>query len=286
MGLGGYIKKKAKSATPGAVIGGVLGGPVGAVIGGSISSAVGGPGGAMDSIVGKAPSINMDVGNVPGADAKQADWQAKSDAAASRQAQQVGLTSEDAANQAQTREQQTALNRALQDRVEGKGQSVAEMQFQQSKDAALNQALALRASARGVNPAVAQQQAAMQAAGITQQAAMGAAQLRAQEQQRAELALGQNLAGMRGQDLGFSEMGLKAGGMNQQAALQQQQLNDALVQKYLDAGYSLDIAQMNARVDLETARVTGATQNRNQNIQFVGQGMQAAGQVAATVAKA
>lgn len=229
-------------------------------------------GSALDSFIGEGASVQTEKGTFTDMPGQLAGFQSKSDAAAARQRD---ISAMGAGRQEQVRQDQLALNQALQARMAGKTPSVAEMQMRQGQDAAMQQALAMRASARGVNAAVAQQQAADQMAALSQQAVGQTAQMRAQEQMQAEQALGSQLAGMRGQDLSQEQLSL-------QTQLQQQQMNDALVMKYLDAGLTMQQAQLQAQVDLEKARVEQENVKRGQRAGMVG-GLMEAGAKAGTV---
>jgi hypothetical protein len=103
------------------------------------------------------------------------------------------------------------------------GNSVAQMQLQQSRDANNAAVAGNMAGQRGINPALA---ARLQSQALSQNNAMAAqqmAQLRAQEQLAAQQALSQHLAQSRGQDLsqymGAGQLKQGAQGINAQQAM-------------------------------------------------------------------
>lgn len=172
----------------------------------------------------------------------------------------------DARAQEQFRRQQMGLASTLWGGIQGNSPSVAELMYRRSADDAAQSAAALAAGTRGANPGLAMRQA-LNAQAMTQgQAALGASQLRAQEiaQQRGELA--QLLAQGRGMDIGIA-------GANQQAALEQQRLNDAAQQGYLGMVNQQDLARMNATNSLALAEMGKPTMAE----QAWGMGTQAVG---------
>lgn len=94
--------------------------------------------------------------------------------------------------------EQARLSQMLQAQAEGRGPSLAQMQFAQALQQAQAATQAQLASARGLSPAQAQQLAMQQQAAARQQAASQSGQLRLQEQLSAQSALG-NLLGQRRQ---------------------------------------------------------------------------------------
>lgn len=94
--------------------------------------------------------------------------------------------------------EQARLSQMLQAQAEGRGPSLAQMQFAQALQQAQAATQAQLASARGLSPAQAQQLALQQQAAARQQAAGQSGQLRLQEQMAAQSALG-NLLGQRRQ---------------------------------------------------------------------------------------
>lgn len=158
------------------------------------------------------------------------------------------------------------FNNTLSNWMNGSGPTAADAQFKQATNANLNSALALAASApgHGGNYAAAMRQAMNQNAMTTQNAALQAGQLRAQEQQGAAGMLGQSLQAQRAQDIGLAQgnqaVGLQAAMSNaqlqQQANLaqyqgsiqQQQGLNDRMMQ-LMKAGMGVEQAQYQAQVE-------------------------------------
>lgn len=99
---------------------------------------------------------------------------------------------------------QQALIAALQARAAGEGQSIAQRAFGQATDRNLAQMAGLvGAGSRGVSPALAMRQLTNANAGIAQQAAGQAGNLRLQEMNDASGQLATALAGFRGQDIGM-----------------------------------------------------------------------------------
>lgn len=138
--------------------------------------------------------------------------------------------------QAQFRAQQMGLAGTLQNRINGNAPSVAELQLKQGAQQAMKQQLAMSKGAFGMNPGAARRAAMQGQADIMGQQNMAAAQLRAQEQQAAEGAMGQLLAAGRGQDASLATAQAQ---MHQQANIQgadfQQQANQANLQAGLQA---------------------------------------------------
>lgn len=124
-------------------------------------------------------------------------------------------------NVAQAREMQEAGRNyqmgqlaRMEERAQGKGPSMAEMQYRQMVDAGNAAARSQAASARGGNMLMANRMASQQQALGMQAAAGTAGQLRLQEQLGYEQALNQAATGMRGQDLGVVESQLNERGQN------------------------------------------------------------------------
>lgn len=141
------------------------------------------------------------------------------------------------APQAQFRNGQMDLVQALTMQANGQGPSLAQGQLQQATDRNLAQAMALGQSMGGAQGAgLAQRNILQQQAGMSQQAASDSSLLRLQEQLQARNMLGQVLAGARGQDIGLAaeQAGLQQQSLmgNQNAALQQMSLNDAMRRFY------------------------------------------------------
>ena len=161
----------------------------------------------------------------------------------------------------------------------GQGPSIAQAQLQQATDANLKQAMALGATQQGMGAGGALRGIQQQQAGIAQQQAADSGMLRLQEQAQAQGLLGNVLGAGRGQDIGLAgeqaglsqqaglanmgaqnQFGLAQAQGNLNAQLQQQQMNDQLVQFYLQAGLSLDQAQMQAKLQMEKMKADQATQ--------------------------
>lgn len=139
----------------------------------------------------------------------------------------------------------------------GQAPSAAQMQMQQGLEAAIAGQRSQVASARGLNPALAQKYAAQGIAQAQQGAIASAGQLRAQEQAQAQQlfagmqsdyanAIGNQLAGMRQQDLG-------AAGTNLQSALSQRASADQAGQFGLGSLLGMDQAQMQGGMTLQQA---------------------------------
>jgi len=125
--------------------------------------------------------------------------------------------------------EQAALAEALRAQAEGRGLSLAQLQYRQALEGAQAAAASQLASARGLSPAQAQRLMLQQQAGMRAQAAGQSAQLRLQEQQAAQAALGNLLGQRRQQDLlgGQLAAGLygQAGSLGMQRALEQARLD-------------------------------------------------------------
>lgn len=142
-----------------------------------------------------------------------------------RQAPQLDLS-----RQAQFRTQQQQLAEQLARQSRGEGPSLAEAQLRSASDRNLRQQLALAAGQRGGSQAARQRQILTQQAQTGQELAQQAAQARLAEQFQAQQALGQVTQAGRAQDIQLATQ-------QQQAALQQQQLNDALEKAILAQGF-------------------------------------------------
>lgn len=120
---------------------------------------------------------------------------------------------------ADARTQQMAFVSALQNQMANPQNSIAQNQLRAGTDAALQSQMAMAASARGGNPALAQRQAAMNAAAIQGQGAQQSGMLAAQEQNQNQGVLAGALQGLRGQDIGLAQADA---GLQQQGALANQ----------------------------------------------------------------
>lgn len=123
--------------------------------------------------------------------------------------------------------EQADLARALRAQAEGKAPSLAAMQYAQALNQSQAAAASQLASSRGLSPAQAQQMLMTRQAAAQQQAAGQSAQMRLQEQQMAQAALGNLLGQRRQQELlgGQLAAGMygTAGGLGiNEAQLQQQ----------------------------------------------------------------
>lgn len=169
---------------------------------------------------------------------------------AAPQAQQTQITLDrgqlDAqlAAQEQARQQQMGLAQMLQQQAAGTGgPTAAQMLLQQAQEQNANAIRSQVASQAGLSPGLAARLAAQGVEQSNLQSAQQAAILRAQEQQRAQGALGQLLTGVRGQDIGLAgqegglaaQIALAQGQMNQQTALSNVQ--NQLAQRGLAQGY-------------------------------------------------
>jgi hypothetical protein len=136
--------------------------------------------------------------------------------------------------------EQAALADALRAQAEGRGLSLAQLQYRQALEGAQAAAASQLASARGLSPAQAQRLMLQQQAGMRAQAASQSAQLRLQEQQAAQAALGNLLGQRRQQELlgGQLAAGLygTAGGLGTQQAISQAELNQRAQQMAMGLG--------------------------------------------------
>jgi len=130
--------------------------------------------------------------------------------------------------------EQASLADALRAQAEGRGLSLAQLQYRQALEASQAAAASQLASARGLTPAQAQRLMLTQQAGARAGAAAQSAQLRLQEQQAAQAALGNLLGQRRQQELlgGQLAAGLygTAGGLGTQQALAQAGFDQAAAQ--------------------------------------------------------
>lgn len=193
-------------------------------------------------------NVDSSASLIPGADRlAQVAQQGAADAAA-REAPQM-----DTAAQDQMRAQQNALAMALWQQSQGQGgPSLAQGQLRQATDRSLAQALAAAQGVRGAGGgAGAMRQVSSMQAGINQQAAADSANLALTEQMQARNALGQLLAGTRGQDIAVANAA-------QESQMRQAALNDSMVQFYVRQGFDLATAQQQAAMELERLRANVA----------------------------
>lgn len=175
----------------------------------------------------------------------------------------------------QGRGMQMGLAEQLQQRANGQAPSVAELQMGRGLQQAIASQRAQAASARGVSPGMAQRLAAQGISQAQGQANSDAAVLRAGEQQQAESALGQQLMGMRGQDIGLAaqQAGFQqqTGLANQQAELANRAQMDSATQAYMSMGMSREEAQQRALADMEALKA-GQQTSVNQSNAAVSEG--------------
>lgn len=191
----------------------------------------------------------------------------------------------DPEQQAQWRAQQMGLAQQLQDQANGIGPSVAGSQLRQSTEMNLQAALAQAASARGGNLGASQYSLAQNRAAIQQQAAMGLAQNRIQEQLAARSQLGGLLDQARIGDQNFAYNQAQLGQQNNQFNAGQYQnanqfANNAYAQQL---GALLGLDQQNFQNGVQQAQYnTGLLAQQiaaghGVGIQSAGQGMQLGG---------
>lgn len=217
-------------------------------------------------------NVDEEAAKIPGYDGMQQQAQQGAQAAGQRQAAQLD------GSQGEFRQGQSGLAAALAAQASGQGPSLAQGQLKQATDRNLAQALALQASQRGMGAASGLRDVANQRAAISQQAAADAGTLRLQEQGQAQNTLAQVLAGARGQDVAVA---------SENARLQQQQtqLNDSLVQFYVQQGMTLAMAQQQANMQLQglKAGAFNAQQgNMMQGAQAIARGAGGAASLGAT----
>lgn len=126
-------------------------------------------------------------------------------------------------------EEQKELAAMLKAQASGQGVSPAELQQKRAFEAAAAQQMALAASGRGVNPALASRNAAYNIGNQQQALAGQAAELRAQEQMRAQQMLAQLYGGNQANQIQLAQM-------EYQAQLAEQQQREKLFYALLGAG--------------------------------------------------
>jgi hypothetical protein len=153
--------------------------------------------------------------------------------------------------------EQAALAEALRAQAEGRGLSLAQLQYRQALEGAQAAAASQLASARGLSPAQAQRLMLTQQAGMRAQAASQSAQLRLQEQQAAQAALGNILTQRRQQELLGGQLASslygEAGRLGLERARTQAQLDEAAMRYAMGMG-----EQQQARETRATGAATGA----------------------------
>lgn len=164
----------------------------------------------------------------------------------------------DPAQQAAAREQQQQLVQMLQQRAAGEGVSPAQMMMQRGLQQAAQMQTGMARGGPGATAALRRRAATGAIAGMQQDVLGQMGLLRAQEQAQAQEALGGLLGTMRGQDIGFAgqaaDVGLRGAMATQTARLQQQGLNDAMAQFYMQQGFTQDQATQQAAEDIERLR--------------------------------
>jgi hypothetical protein len=160
---------------------------------------------------------------------------------------------------------QMALIQQLQDQAAGKGPSLAQMQLQKATDQNMASAMALGASQRGAGQAGMLRGIQNQQAGLSRGMAADSGILQLQEQMQARQMLGQNLGGMRGQDLGASQMGLGARQFDVDAQNRAGQFNVTTQQTSAESARERQqravIEQAKLDMEMEKMRLENAKQN-------------------------
>lgn len=217
--------------------------------------------------------FDKSIGTVAGQNTRLFD-QAAADTAYRRVAPtmtpaQMAAANIDMAPQGEFRGQQMGLAKTLQQRIAGEATSPAEMQARQGIAQAVANAKSQAAGATSANRALANKQAMDVAATLGQKANADAAILRAQEGMAAENSLGNVLGAGRIQDAGLAttQAGLAqdasktnagfvqgANTENLRSTLETQKQIDSMVQYYLNQGFARDVAEQQARADLERLR--------------------------------
>ncbi len=181
---------------------------------------------------------------------------------------------------------------ALTARANGTAPSLAQAQMKQGLDAEINAQRAQAASQRGISGGLAARLAANNIAGAQQATNVGSGMARIAEQTQAQDALGQALAGARGQDLSQAGLAQQAQIANQGAVAQHQAGIDEMTKYYTNQGMSIDQATFLARQNYAsllssnhnatTATNAGISSQNAQGLQrFVGSAAGAVGAAAA-----
>lgn len=167
--------------------------------------------------------------------------------------------------------EQAALAEALRAQAEGRGLSLAQLQYRQALEGAQAAAASQLASARGLSPAQAQRLMLTQQAGMRAQAASQSAQLRLQEQQAAQAALGNLLTQRRQQELLGGQLASslygEAGRLGLERARTQAQADEAAMRAAMGMG-----EQQQARETRTTGAATGAGAAFGQTLIEAGRG--------------
>ncbi len=147
----------------------------------------------------------------------------------------MGLANQDYGRQGEDRAGQYKLLGQLQEQAEGRGPSLATMQFNQSNDAAIQAQMAMAHSANPMNAGMANYNAAQQGGMMQMQAVRGSAMARMQEQLSARQQLAGVLGQTRDQDLSARGQSQSQGFGLADLALRGRGQNDAMQQAYLNA---------------------------------------------------
>lgn len=152
----------------------------------------------------------------------------------------------DTGPQAEWRQRQGEIADLYAARVSGEAPSVAEQQFQRQQEANIRAAQAAAASTRGGMAGGTAQRILQDRMGqMNLEAAQQAAELRADEQARAEQLYAGLVQGARGQDITLA-------GEEAAMLLNQQQVKDNMMRYYMTMGYGVDEAEQKALRDYET----------------------------------
>lgn len=194
--------------------------------------------------------VDPNVGIVPGAEGLAGRVNTGLDALGNRQAPTMSAAVIDPAQQAQVRGQQMALTGDLQAAARGEGPSVAQLQLNQATDRNLAGGVSMANTVRGAGAAAALRQLGAQRGQIGQQAAADSALLRANEIAMNRQLLGQQLAQVRGADIGLAtsqaQLGQDAGARNLDARLRTTEGTDAQQRALLGMGLNIGQAQQQA----------------------------------------
>lgn len=223
MGAADAAKGVLGGAATGAALGTAVGGPVGTAIGAVAGGVIAGAAELYDYLTSQGVSDEEAAQIAQRASLLSASPIPYESAFKGAEKQTFGALS----SSGMVGREQAALAEALRAQAEGRGPSLAQMQYKQALEQSQAAAASQLASARGLSPAQAQQMLMTQQAGARQAAAGQSAQLRLQEQMAAQAALGNLLGQRRQQELlgGQLAAGLygAAGGLGMgQAQLQQQ----------------------------------------------------------------
>lgn len=198
-------------------------------------------------------NVNTGAGRIAGGDAYRQQFQQGMQSAQNRGAHRARF-------QEDSRRRQLEALQMLGAQARGEAPSAAEIQMGRAQQQASNAAMSQARSMRGGNPLLAQKMAGAQGARAQADIAGQTAALRAQEQARAQSALVQGLGGMRSQDQSVNLANL-------QAQMQQEGLNDAHTQAYLNSLMGMEQAELGAQAGLEQTRIQAEAQERANALQ-------------------